>query len=87
MSLKALGVIAIPGAAGSEFDHGIFESHTRRVFIAHTGRSTMEVIDPDGETVAVGVAVAVSTGVAVGVRAAEIVGVWVGDCRTVKWRV
>ena len=47
MSLKALGVIEIPGATGSEFDHGIFDSHTRRVFIAHTKRSTMEVIDPD----------------------------------------
>jgi hypothetical protein len=47
MSLKALGVIEIPGAAGSEFDHGIFDSRTRRVFIAHTKRSTMEVIDPD----------------------------------------
>ena len=47
MSLKALGVIEIPGAAGSEFDHGIFDPNTRRVFIAHTNRSTMEVIDPD----------------------------------------
>jgi hypothetical protein len=47
MSLKALGVIEIPGAAGSEFDHGIFDSRTRRVFIAHTKRSAMEVIDPD----------------------------------------
>src|SRR5262245_66082444 len=47
MSLKALGVIEIPAAAGSEFDHGIFDSRTRRVFIAHTKRSTGEVIDPD----------------------------------------
>jgi hypothetical protein len=47
MSLTALGVIEIPAAAGSEFDHGIFDSRTRRVFIAHTKRSTMEVIDPD----------------------------------------
>jgi hypothetical protein len=47
MSLKALGVIEIPGASGSEFDHGIFDSRTRRVFIAHTKRSTVEVIDPD----------------------------------------
>ena len=47
MSLKALGVIEIPGAAGSEFDHGIFDARTRRVFIAHTRQSTLEVIDPD----------------------------------------
>jgi hypothetical protein len=45
MSLKALGVIEIPGASGSEFDHGIFDSRTRRVFIAHTKQSTVEVID------------------------------------------
>ena len=47
MSLKALGVIEIPGATGSEFDHGIFDPKSRRVFIAHTGQSTVEVIDPD----------------------------------------
>src|SRR5262245_20091290 len=47
MSLKALGVIEIPGAAGSEFDHGIFDPKSRRVFIAHTKKSTIEVIDPD----------------------------------------
>jgi len=47
MSLKALGVIEIPDAAGSEFDHGIFDAKSRRVFIAHTRQSTIEVIDPD----------------------------------------
>ena len=47
MSLRALGIIAIPGAAGSEFDHGIFDPQSRRVFIAHTRQSTVEVIDPD----------------------------------------
>jgi DNA-binding beta-propeller fold protein YncE len=47
MSLKALGVIEIPGAAGSEFDHGIFDPKSRRVFIAHTRNSSIEVIDPD----------------------------------------
>ena len=46
MSLKALGTIEIPGAAGSEFDHGIFDPKSRRVFIAHTKQSTVEVIDP-----------------------------------------
>jgi DNA-binding beta-propeller fold protein YncE len=47
MSLKALGIIEIPGAAGSEFDHGIFDPKSRRVFIAHTRNSSIEVIDPD----------------------------------------
>jgi hypothetical protein len=47
MSLKTIGVIEIPGAAGSEFDHGIFDPRTRRVFIAHTKRSMVDVIDPD----------------------------------------
>ena len=45
MSLKVLGVIEIPGATGSEFDHGIFDSRSRRVFIAHTARNCVEVID------------------------------------------
>ena len=47
MSLKSAGVIEIPGAAGSAFDHGIFDTKSRRVFIAHTAKSTIEVIDPD----------------------------------------
>jgi YVTN family beta-propeller protein len=47
MSLKSLGVIEIPGGSGSEFDHGIFDTKSRRVFIAHTRQSTVEVIDPD----------------------------------------
>jgi hypothetical protein len=47
MPLKDLGTIEIPGATGSEFDHGIFDARTRRVFIAHTRQSTIEVIDPD----------------------------------------
>jgi hypothetical protein len=47
MSLNALGVIEIPGAIGSAFDHGVFDTRTRRVFIAHTARSTIEVIDHD----------------------------------------
>ena len=41
MSLKALGVIEIPGAAGSEFDHGIFDPKSRRVFIAHCCTATL----------------------------------------------
>src|SRR3978361_1367783 len=47
MSLKAVGTIAIPGAAGSEFDHAAFDAKSRRVFIAHTARDCIEVIDHD----------------------------------------
>jgi len=47
MSLKTIGTIAIPGAAGSEFDHAAFDAKSRRVFIAHTARSCIEVIDHD----------------------------------------
>jgi len=42
-----MGVIEIPGAAGSAFDHGIFDPKSRRVFIAHTRQSTIEVIESD----------------------------------------
>ena len=45
-SLTHAGVIEIPHAAGSSFDHGIFDPKSGRVFIAHTARSTIEVIDP-----------------------------------------
>lgn len=45
-SLQRVGVIDIPDAAGSSFDHGIFDPKSRRVFIAHTARSAVEVIDP-----------------------------------------
>jgi len=47
MSLKPVGVIEIPGATGSAFDHGVFDAKSRRVFIAHTASSTIEVIDHD----------------------------------------
>ena len=47
MSLKTLGVIEIPNAAGSAFDHAAFDPKTRRVFIAHTARDCIEVIDHD----------------------------------------
>src|SRR5215207_11155088 len=47
LSLRTMGVIEIPGATGSAFDHGIFDARSRRVFIAHTARSTIEVIDHD----------------------------------------
>src|SRR3954453_24165574 len=47
MSLKTIGTIAIPGAAGGEFDHAAFDASSRRVFIAHTARDCIEVIDHD----------------------------------------
>src|ERR1700681_4553912 len=46
MPLQLAGVIEIPGAAGSAFDHGAFEPTTGRVFVAHTARNGLEVIDP-----------------------------------------
>jgi hypothetical protein len=49
MTLKTAGTIAIPHAAGSAFDHAAFDSRTRRVFIAHTRRSCIEVIDHDAK--------------------------------------
>src|SRR5215208_6710289 len=47
MSLKMIGPIAIPGSAGSSFDHGAFDPRSRRIFVAHTGRDCVEVIDHD----------------------------------------
>jgi hypothetical protein len=47
MPLKTVGTIAIPNAAGSEFDHAAFDTRSRRVFIAHTARDSIEVIDHD----------------------------------------
>jgi DNA-binding beta-propeller fold protein YncE len=47
MPLKTVGILEIPNAAGSAFDHGAFDPKTRRVFIAHTARDCVEVIDHD----------------------------------------
>ena len=47
MSMKAIAKIEIPGSAGSSFDHGAFDPTSRRVFVAHTGRDCVEVIDHD----------------------------------------
>jgi hypothetical protein len=47
MPLKPLGVIEIPNGADSDFDHAAFDPKTRRVFIAHTARDCIEVIDHD----------------------------------------
>ena len=45
MPLNAAGTIEIPGSADSMFDHGAFEPTTRRVFVAHTSRNCVQVID------------------------------------------
>jgi hypothetical protein len=45
--LKTIGLIEIPDSAGTLFDHGAFEPTTRRVFVAHTARDRVEVIDHD----------------------------------------
>jgi DNA-binding beta-propeller fold protein YncE len=47
MTLKIAGTIAIPNARGSEFDHAAFDPKTRRVFIAHTARDCIDVVDHD----------------------------------------
>jgi DNA-binding beta-propeller fold protein YncE len=47
MPLKSLGVIEIPNGADGDFDHAAFDPKTRRVFVAHTGRDCIEVIDHD----------------------------------------
>jgi DNA-binding beta-propeller fold protein YncE len=48
MALKTIATVEIPQAAGSSFDHGAFDPATRRIFIAHTGRDRIEVIERDG---------------------------------------
>jgi len=47
--MKKLGVIEIPNGLDSEFDHAAFDPRTRRVFIAHTARDCIEVIDHDAQ--------------------------------------
>jgi DNA-binding beta-propeller fold protein YncE len=49
MPMKTLGIIKIPNAIGSEFDHAAFDPRTRRVFVAHTARDCVEVIDHDAQ--------------------------------------
>ncbi len=50
MALKVAGTIAIPNARGSAFDHAAFDPKTRRVFIAHTRRDCVDVVDHDART-------------------------------------
>ncbi len=45
MPFRVVGVIGIPASEGTLFDHGAFEPQTRRVFVAHTARHRLEVID------------------------------------------
>ncbi len=47
MALKSIGTIAIPDSEGSAFDHGAFDPKTRRIFVAHTSRDSIAVIDHD----------------------------------------
>ena len=47
MALSIRGIIEIPNARGTSFDHGAFDPKTRRVFVAHTARDCVEVIDHD----------------------------------------
>src|SRR5882762_7040718 len=47
MSLALVSTIEIPAAEASSFDHGAFDPKSRRIFIAHTGRDCVEVIDHD----------------------------------------
>jgi len=49
MPLKTLGVIEIPDGANSDFDHAAFDPKTRRVFVAHTARDCIEVIDHNAQ--------------------------------------
>jgi streptogramin lyase len=47
--MKTLGLIEIPDGGNSDFDHAAFDLKTRRVFIAHTARDCIEVIDHDAQ--------------------------------------
>ena len=47
MVLRQIALIEFPDAAESAFDHGAFDPATRRVFVAHTKRNRLEVIDHD----------------------------------------
>src|SRR5579859_2238398 len=47
MPLRQVALIEFPHATESAFDHGAFDPVTRRVFVAHTRRDRLEVIDHD----------------------------------------
>ena len=46
MTLTVRGVIALPDGH-DDFDHGAFDPNSRRVFIAHTARDRVAVVDHD----------------------------------------
>ena len=48
MSLDFVASIALPADSGGGFDHGDVHLPSGRVFVAHTGNSTVEVIDGPG---------------------------------------
>ena len=43
----AAGIIEIPNSRSTSFNHGALDPETRRVFIAHTARDCLEVVDAD----------------------------------------
>ncbi len=45
--LETVRIIQIPDSTDTSFDHGAFDASTRKVFLAHTARSRLEVIDHD----------------------------------------
>lgn len=47
MALTTRGIIEIPHSLNTSFDHGAFDPKSRRVFVAHTARDCVEVIDHD----------------------------------------
>jgi DNA-binding beta-propeller fold protein YncE len=47
MPLQRAGTIELNDSSETLFDHGAFDAATRRVFVAHTARDRLEVIDHD----------------------------------------
>src|SRR6188474_3715449 len=47
MALTTRGIIEIPDSMNTSFDHGAFDPKSRRVFVAHTARDCLEVIEHD----------------------------------------
>jgi hypothetical protein len=47
MTLSVIGDIEIPDAHNTSFDHRAFDPKSRRIFVAHTARDRLEVIEHD----------------------------------------
>jgi len=45
MALRPIDTVEIANSKGSSFDHGAFDRKSGRIFVAHTGRDSVEVID------------------------------------------